>query len=208
MRSSKIISIAFILLSILMFTSQLATVQSSTTADYSSLNTNRLILNQPDLTFNTNQTFTVFLLLQNNGQDVVYNLFFNYTIEPSLFSIVSSSNKTSTSHDFVYNNFNKLVPGQTVTFNMTLKVVSNTTETGVLINQMELHYEYSEFHLTGLTLTPSLTININGPNTGPIYPSVVTGTNELNSTVLGVIVLFPIIVAFILSFIFGRRRNR
>ncbi len=207
MRSSKIISIAFILLTVLMLSNQLTSVQSSTSADYSGLRTNRLILNQPDLTFKYNDTFTVYLLLENNGQQIIYNLNFNYSIDQSLFSIVSSSNKTSTSHEFVYNNIDKMLPGQKVTFNMTLRVATNKTETGALIDAMTLNYQYSEFHLQGLALTPQLTINIQGISTSRTYSTGAFGSHDVDATLLAILFALPIVVAFILSFIFGRRRH-
>ena len=207
MRSSKIITIAFILLTILMLTNQLTSVQSSTSADYSGLRTNRLILNEPDLTFKYNDTFTVYLLMENIGQQIIYNLNFNYSIDQTLFSIVSSSNKTSTSHEFVYNNIDKIEPGQKDTFNLTLRVVSNTTQDGVLIDAMTLNYQFSEFHLQGLALTPQLTINIQGTSTSRTYASGDLGTNNIDATILAIIFALPILLAFILSFIFGRRRH-
>lgn len=207
MRSSRIFTIACLLLTVFLFNNQIAVVHSSSTAEYSGLRTNRLILNPQNLTFATNDNFTVYLLVENIGQEIVYNLNFNYSVDKTLFAIQSSSNTTSTSDQYVYNNINKIEPGQRISFNMTLKVVSNTTKPGVLINAMTLNYQYSEFRLNGLATTPQLTINIKGTPTTTSLPTGVLGSYEIDSTVLTGLFALPIILAFILSFIFGRRRK-
>ena len=207
MRSSRIFTIACLLLTVFLLNHQVAVVHSSSTAEYSGLQTNRLILNSHNLTFTTNQTFTVYLLVENNGPLIVYNLNFNYTVDKALFSIQSSSNTTSTSKEYVYNNINKIEPGQKATFNMTLMVTSNTTKNGVLVNAMTLNYQYSEFRLQGLSTTTSLSINIQGPPTTEILPTGPLGSYKIDSTVMTIILAFPVILAFILSFIFGRRRK-
>ncbi len=213
MRSSRITTIIILLSIFLFLNNNIAMGHASTNAEnsgYSGLRINRLILNETNLTFTFNDTFRVFLLMQNNGQYFIYNLNFNYTVDTTTFKIVSSSNTTSRASSFVYNNINKIEPGQVDTFNITLRVVSNTTNTGVIIPSMILNYQFGQGtdRIPGVTNTNQLSINIQAPNTGEILQSKVNGNIELNSQVLILILASPIVLAFILSFIFGRRKNK
>ena len=198
-----------VLLTIIILSNHPISMSSASTNDtYSGLRTNRLILNSNTLTFTENDTFVVFTAIQNIRSEIVYDLNFNYSVDKSLFSIVSSTNKTQTSNEWVYYNYPKLEPNQSVSFNMTLQVVSNKTSTTTL-NGLTLNYEFGvDARLPGTTATNSLSVNIQATNTSSLLPPKVLGFIDVDSTVFAGIFALPIIIGFILSFIFGRRRNK
>ena len=209
MKFSRIFTITLLLFTVLMFNNHLIAVQSSTTTEFSGLRTNRLILNQDNLTFSQNETFDVLLVIQNiNPNYNIYNLNFNYSIDKNLFLIDSSTNSTQTSNQWVYYNFDKIKPNETVTFTMTLQVSSNVTEQGVLISPMTLNYQFSPERIPGVSTTGSLSVNIQGINTSESLAKPVIGLFDVGSTTLAVIFALPIVLGFILSFIFGRRKNK
>ena len=217
MKSGRASVITIFLFIIIMFNNNLA-ISHATTANtasvntsYSGLKTNSLILNQQDLNFTFNQNFTVFLKMENNGQYNIYDLNFNYTVDTSIFSVLSSSNQTLKATSFVYYNIDKIVPGQVFTFNMTLRVVSNSTQLTYIINPITLNYNFgytSTDNIPGSSKTNQLAINILAPNTAEILKSGVLGNIKVDSNILLVIFAFPIVLAFFLSFYFGRRRNK
>ena len=102
----------------------------------------------------------------------------------------------------------KIKPNENVTFTMTLLVNSNTTEQGVLVNPMTLNYQFSDARLPGVSTTNALQVNIQGINTSETLPSHVIGLFDVGSSTLAVIFALPIVLGFILSFIFGRRKNK
>lgn len=198
-----------VLLTIFILSNHPISMSSASTSDsYSGLRTNRLILNSNTLTFKENETFVVFTAIQNVKSQIIYNLNFNYSVDKSLFSIVSSTNKTQSSKEWVYYNYPKLEPGQSVSFNITMQVVSNKTSSETL-NAMVLNYEFGvDARLPATTSTNSLTVNLVAENTTNLLQPKVLGFINVDSSIFLGIFALPIVIGFVLSFIFGRRRNK
>lgn len=209
MKNMKKALLMISILSIIVLSNQMTPSISSTTTSYSGIRTNRLIPDNSSLTFTQNDTFTVFMTIQNIKQEVVYNLNFNYTVNKDLFSINSSSNTTQSSDQWVYYNFGKMESGQTFDFNMTFTVVTNKTQAASL-GVVTLKYEFgADVRLPGSTDVNDIKINIQAPKTSDTLPSkAVFGLTNIDNTMLLLIVALPIVVGFGLSFIFGRRRNK
>ena len=211
MKSRTIIAFSCLILTIFAINSQFAdaSVSSITNAPgYSGLRINNVILHSNNLTFEQHDNISIFMLVENIGTENVRDVNFTYTVDTTLFAIIQSSNTTQSSNKTVYYSYPILNPGTSFSFNMTLFVVTNKTNPTVSIPGVVINYKYSEFMLPSTITSTTLTVNIQGISTSTSLQSKVLGSIQLDNIVLGVLVAFPIVLAFVLSFIYGRRRNK
>lgn len=211
MKSRTIIAFSCLILTIFAINSQFAdaSVSSITNAPgYSGLRINNVILHSNNLTFEQHDNISIFMLVENIGTENVRDVNFTYTVDTTLFAIIQSSNTTQSSNKTVYYSYPILNPGTSFSFNMTLFVVTNKTNPTVSIPGVVINYKYSEFMLPSTITSTTLTVNIQGISTSTSLQSKVLGSIRLDNIVLGVLVAFPIVLAFVLSFIYGRRRNK
>jgi hypothetical protein len=206
MRSNRFIAITSLLLTLIIVANQFTVPTVSSTTQNSGIRTNRLVLNQTDLIFTLNDTFSVFLLIENIGTEPLYDLNFNYSINKEYFSIVNSTNSTQTSNDWVYYEYSKISSGDMVSFNLTLQVITNQSVPSVTLEPMTLKYLISEFRLPETLETSSLKVKIVEPPKNDERIIKIFGIIELDSVIFVIIFALPILLGFLLSFIFGRRR--
>ena len=211
MKSRTIIAFSCLILTIFAINSQFADASVSSTTNapgYSGLRINNVILHSNNLTFEQHDNISIFMLVENIGTENVRDVNFTYTVDTTLFAIIQSSNTTQSSNKTVYYSYPILNPGTSFSFNMTLFVVTNKTNPTVSIPGVVINYKYSEFMLPSTITSTTLTVNIQGISTSTSLQSKVLGSIRLDNIVLGVLVAFPIVLAFVLSFIYGRRRNK
>lgn len=211
MKSRSIITFTCLLLTVLAINSQVtgpALSTTTTTPSYSGLRLNRIILDSNNLTYTKDNNISIFMLVENIGNLIVRNVYFNYSVDTALFAIVQSTNTTQSSNKTVYYTYKTLNPGDSFSFNMTLTVLTNKTQTDFVLPAVTIDYKYSEFLLPGSSKTNTLTINILKPKDKNTLVTKMVGNNDINTYLLAGILALPIIAGFALSIIFGRRQKR
>ena len=212
MKFRTIFVFSCLILTILTINSQFADASVSSTTyyvpGYSGLRINNFILHSNNLTFEQHDNISIFMLVENIGTLNVRDVNFTYSVDTTLFAIIHSSNTTESSNKTVYYSYPILNPGTSFSFNMTLFVVTNKTNPTVSIPGVVVNYKYSEFLLPSTITSSALKVNIQGLSTNTGLQPKVLGSIQLDNIVLGALIAFPIVIAFVLSFNFGRRRNK
>ena len=212
MKFRTIFVFSCLILTILTINSQFADASVSSTTyyvpGYSGLRINNFILHSNNLTFEQHDNISIFMLVENIGTLNVRDVNFTYSVDTTLFAIIHSSNTTESSNKTVYYSYPILNPGRSFSFNMTLFVVTNKTNPTVSNPGVVVNYKYSEFLLPSTITSSALKVNIQGLSTNTGLQPKVLGSIQLDNIVLGALIAFPIVIAFVLSFNFGRRRNK
>ena len=172
------------------------------------LNSNRLIIGKDNLTFSQNELVFVYMEIENIGEDPLYEVKFNYSVNKELFTIESSSNTSSSSPQFVFYQWDTLKIGEKATFNITLKVSTNETIASAKLDAIKIDYlAGGELRIPRTHSVNELTIKI-ATNEGNQLQEKVLGFIELEAFFFLVVFLIPVILGVLLSFYFGLRQKR
>ncbi|MFV2015074.1 MAG: hypothetical protein ACC656_06585 [Candidatus Heimdallarchaeota archaeon] len=181
-------------------------VSGQTTGD---LRINRLILNSTTITYNQNDTLFIYMSLENIVNETLYDITFNITAKEDLYEIDSSSNMSQSSKEFVSFSKDKLEFSEIFTFNITLRVLSNESDIVKFIDSFRIDYKVGEFKLPTFVEAPELEIFlINSVVDEKELKPKIFGFQESDLMFFLFFFISPVVLGFLLSFLFGRRQNK
>lgn len=173
------------------------------------LRTNRLILNTDNVTFTQNETLFIYMSIENIVNETIFDVSLNYTYKEDVYEIEASSNTTQTSTEFVSYYWDKLDPGDLVTFNMTIKILTNETNNNLAITAVEIEYSIGEFKLPTYVLANELIIKtFTYFEDVEKLPDRVYGFSGSDIQAFVLFFIFPVLIGFGLNFFFGFRQRR
>lgn len=177
---------------------------------------NKLILNEtpafdPNPSFAPNQTIVILLLITNIATEPVFNINFNDTYDSNTFEIVEASNPDSQNLHSLIKSWDELQPGKTVTFQTSIKIIKNESQSSIIILPTNITLEVTEFKIPVFVRSNSLVISLNLDDDTTTTTSILGSPDgDLDSSIVAplVFLILPIFTVVAISFIFGLRRRK
>lgn len=188
--------------------SEVTPAKAQTPEDYVRLN--YLVLNETT-DFQPNDTVVLYLSIENVGEEPLYDLSLNQTFDEDYFIIISTApaiDTLATDATELSYNWDRLNSEEKVTFNTTLKVISDEPEDRVFLDAPTIAFKVTEARLPVSTEANSLEVGVYVAEETTEAKERVLGDIDSGIIAFAFLFVLPIALMFLLSFVFGRRKNK